>query len=159
MVDPPKTNTLKKRGSGGQGPWPWSADLRARGQTVHHEPSHILVGWNVFPLTMVNHQPQQRWLRSNLDPAAHFRHTQLAFDVTPSLYQRFLDEDRTLVAEPIAATRCLDPTGVEVDFQTWTDWPTAPPAPQTWFVCAETPEGVDLGVSISARQLLLVSCN
>ena len=126
---------------------------------MHHEPSHILVGWNVFPLTMVNHQPQQRWLRSNLDPAAHFRHTQLAFDVTPSLYQRFLDEDRTLVAEPIAATRCLDPTGVEVDFQTWTDWPTAPPAPQTWFVCAETPEGVDLGVSISARQLLLVSCN
>ena len=133
----------------------WIADLRARGQTVHHEPSHILVGWNVFPLTNVNSQPQQRWLRSNLDPVAHFRHTQLAFDVTPSLYQRFLDEDRTLVAEPIAATRCLGPTGVEVDFQTWTDWPNAPPAPQTWFVCAETPEGVDLGVSISARQLLL----
>lgn len=79
-------------------------------------PPHLVVGENVLSVQDLVFGPHG-WVRENLRPAAHFRHTYLLFHLGEADYQRLLDQSRRL--EPQAATasecagRALEPLTAE----------------------------------------------
>lgn len=72
--------------------------LREAGvRETHLNPVHLLPGHNTIDLNLlagVDQFEQHRWLREHASPGGHFGHTWLWFDVSPPLFQRFLDEAR-----------------------------------------------------------------
>lgn len=47
-----------------------------------------------------------QWLRENLEPVGHFRHTYILFDLPEPTFARFLEEDRRLVSPPALDRFC-----------------------------------------------------
>jgi hypothetical protein len=115
------------------------------------DPVHILPGRNTFSLNTlagVFDFEQHRWLREHGSPGGHYGHTYVWFDVDDALYTRFLSEERRLVPEPDAGSRCggaaserLGP-GARVDFSL----DEALAADEVWHVCVSTPKGAQFGL-------------
>ena len=125
----------------------------------HLDPLHPLPGHNTFSLNRlagVFDFEQLRWLRENADPGGHFGHTYLWFDVGNALFDRFLDEERTLATGGLAETLCPTslvyehhPPGSRVSF-TRHD----PPASSgRWILCVVTEKGMDLGLRTREGQI------
>ena len=78
--------------------------LKSKGwPNPHFEPNHMRPGVNVMSLNMlagVVSGRAHRFIRENVEPQGHFRHTYLWFEIDPVIYDRFLEEDRRLVSRP-----------------------------------------------------------
>lgn len=79
------------------------------GTARHVEPVHILPGENVLNFNLASGAglfKRHQWLRDNLRPREHFRHTFLVFDVDGAQFERFLEEARRFAPDPRAADAC-----------------------------------------------------
>lgn len=136
---------------------PWIATRPWRG--VNFEPVHIRPGINVIGLNVLagaGNWRQHRWLREHARPRGHFRHTYLWFDVDPADYQRFLDEDRRLSAEPLDAQVCApERTRGPFDVSTIGAFPATDEPSPAWVVCVANEHLVDLGFFVSRGGPLL----
>jgi hypothetical protein len=124
--------------------------LKAKGWVdPHFEPNHIRPGINVISLNMlagVVSGRAHRFVRENVEPKGHFRHTYLWFDIDPATYDRFLEEDRRLVSRPEDQAAC--PSGGRarpVDIASWKHFPHEP-GRRAWRVCLATESRVDVGL-------------
>ncbi len=120
---------------------------------VHFEPTHVRPGVNVIGLNAwagAGQARQHAWLRAHRPPEGHFRHTFLWVTLDAAAYERFLDEDRRLPADPEDARVC-DPgrTRSPVDVRELGRFPdSAEPAP-AWIVCVDARTRVDLGFFVA----------
>lgn len=121
--------------------------LRARRIKTRLDPIHILPGHvtlTVFELTRL--QDEARWIRENLDPAQHYLHTYLAFEVTREQFDRFMDANRRFPATLTGAARCRDgeaerkPIGTGVAFSV----EERPARATAWLACVDAKERADV---------------
>jgi len=121
---------------------------RAALDPAHVDPVHVLPGRNILRFELASgtlrfHQHQ--WLRENLEPSGHFRHSYLLFDVTATQFERLLNESRRFAPTPEASEMCagvkrepaLGPDGT-LRFRAGT------PEEGPFFICIFTPDGADL---------------
>ena len=124
--------------------------LKAKGwPDPHFEPNHIRPGINVIGLNMlagVVSGRAHRFVRENLEPKGHFRHSYLWFDIDSVTYDRFLDEARRLVSRPEDQTACASgERGRPVDVSNWKHFPHEP-GTRAWRVCFAAESRVDVGL-------------
>jgi hypothetical protein len=67
-------------------------------------PVQLVPGTVVFNIDALA-KPRHDWVRRHLTPVAHFRHTHLLFEVSPTDFERFIETGRQL--QPIAEGACL----------------------------------------------------
>lgn len=79
-------------------------------QQFQYEPVHILPGNNVFTLNRIagvmHNFFQYKWVRNNLSPLKHFRHTHLLYSVDNKQFSEFIDAERTFSETGNARTIC-----------------------------------------------------
>ncbi len=135
----------------------WLAERGIRPQRL--DPIHLLPGPNVLTLNAaagVFDFAQHRWLRRNLDPAEHFGHTYLHFDLAPEDYERFMNDERRLLPDAVGQELCPDnlayetrPEGSQLPFVR----DEAPAGDQAWIGCVTSERGVDLGLRVAQGRL------
>jgi 4-amino-4-deoxy-L-arabinose transferase-like glycosyltransferase len=134
---------------------------RHPGSRTRFDPPHFLPGRNIFSVNEVagvSEFARHRFLRENLDPVAHLRHTHVFFDVDEDLFSRFMDAERTL--RPTAEDEAACPAGLA--------YGGLPPGSEanlflpglagtwkTWLVCVSTREGADFGLRVFRGRLHL----
>ncbi len=117
--------------------------------TRHLDPVHILPGENIVRLNLasgVDGFLRYEWVRANLSPRSHFRHTYLFFDVGDQAFEQFLSEARRYGPSPIAEKLCPsgDPRAIPIDpaspasFSPGLAWPVVD------LVCAWAADTTDL---------------
>jgi 4-amino-4-deoxy-L-arabinose transferase-like glycosyltransferase len=119
------------------------------------DPLHVLPGHNTLGLNAlagVFDFERHRWLRENVAPGGHFRHTYLWFEIDGPTYDRFLDATRRLSPAPWTAAECPadlalehQPPGARLPFERT----TPPRAGDGLVVCVETRRGVDFGLRVA----------
>lgn len=123
--------------------------MRAQPWTdFHFEPNHVRPGINVMSVNSVDgvaSDRAHRFVRANLEPAGHFRHTYLWFDVDAAFYERLLEEDRHLRSRPEDAAACASPEGHVVDVATWKHFPRLA-GTRAWRVCLQAEARADVGL-------------
>ena len=127
-------------------------------EPVRFDPVHLLPGTNVFGANVIAGVfdfEQHRWLRRNADPASHLGHTYVRFDLEPSLFQRFMDEERLFAPGPSGRALCAGeretrrlPGGASVRFLV-----NRPANPErVWIVCVQARNRTDLALrSVEGR--------
>jgi 4-amino-4-deoxy-L-arabinose transferase-like glycosyltransferase len=113
------------------------------------DPVHLLPGHNTFELgfiTGVDGADRNRWVRENLRPDAQLGHTHLLYQVSPSTFERFMDEARRLPSTARDVALCTDepaPRPLSGD--------TPPPFGDqdhttVWITCLRTEAVADVGL-------------
>jgi hypothetical protein len=105
------------------GAWMESRDIPA----ARLNPPHILPGANVFQVNVLVgtlgakrfRHDRYAWFRDRADPAAHFRHTYLLFDVAQELFEEFLDQNHTLDEHDEGRQRCAAASLEPMRERTW----------------------------------------
>lgn len=108
------------------------------------EPAHLQPGDNVFSvnsLAGLSSPRRLRWARERLTPLEHFRHTHLRLFISPSEYERYLDEDRSLPVDTQA--ECGAPATLEFRGGEWT---RLPDSNVSWLLCVDSPTRGDLSI-------------
>ncbi len=114
----------------------------------HFEPNHVRPGINVMSVNSLDgvvSDRAHRWIRRNLEPAGHFRHTYLWFDVDAATFERLLQEDRHLQPRPVDAAACASPEGHVVDVPTWRHFPRQA-GTRAWRVCLAAAAQADVAL-------------
>ncbi len=115
----------------------------------HFEPNHIRPGINVIGLNSlagVVSGRAHRFVRENVEPKGHFRHTYLWFDIDAATYDRFLEDDRRLVSRAEDEAACGSGEGARhVELSSWKHFPHEPGV-RAWLVCFATGSRVDVGL-------------
>jgi len=124
--------------------------LKSKGwPNPHFEPNHVRPGVNVMSLNMlagVVSGRAHRFIRENVEPQGHFRHTYLWFEIDPVIYDRFLEEDRRLVSRPQDQAACGSGKGARpVELSSWKHFPHEPGV-RAWLVCFAAQSRVDVGL-------------
>jgi hypothetical protein len=121
---------------------------------VHVEPTHLRPGVNVIGLNVwagAGQARQHAWLRANLRPAGHFRHTVLWVTLDEAGYQRFLDEDRRLAPDPADTALCADDRTLgPIDVRDAGRFPESKEPSPVWILCVRASARVDLGFFVDA---------
>jgi 4-amino-4-deoxy-L-arabinose transferase-like glycosyltransferase len=122
------------------------------------DPPHFLPGPNVFSanvLAGVSEFERHRFLRENAEPAGHYGHTYLRFDVGNELFDRYLDARRRLTPRSATSSDCpSDASAVRVAAGEQEDFSSPGVGePRAWRVCVEALKLADLGLRSEAGQL------
>lgn len=121
-------------------------------------PVHPLPGLNVVginELTGVFGRERFRLLRERLSPLRHFEHTALLFDVPEPLFDRYMDESRSVVAATTDAAACEGATFARTTHRDYLRLVRRenPPAGRTWLVCVRSGRGNDIAVRAETGNL------
>jgi hypothetical protein len=134
---------------------------RRSGAGTHLNPLHLLPGRDVFNVNEVagvDDFERHRYLRENADPGGHIGHTHVWFDVSPALWNRFLDERRRMAPADTTTGSCPANTPREElspGSPLHVFLPGRPPASRSLVVCVLAPRGADLGLRARSGQALL----
>jgi hypothetical protein len=131
------------------------------GKGDHLNPLHLLPGRDVFNVNEVagvDDFERHRFLRENADPGGHIGHTHVWFDVSPALWNRFMDERRRMAPADTTAGACsadapredLSPRSPLHLFL-----PGRSAASRSFVACVSAPRGADLGLRARSGQVLL----
>jgi hypothetical protein len=122
------------------------------------EPPHFVPGYNAFgvnTLAGVWDFERHRFLREHAEPAGHYGHTYLWFDVDDELFNRFMDEERRLTAAAGAAETCADVAydAVAAGSQAPFSSPDSSGSGRSWLVCVSLRKLADLGLRSEQGQV------
>jgi hypothetical protein len=123
------------------------------------DPVHVLAGANVLSVNDaagVFDFEQHRWLREHADPERHIGHTHLLFDVDAALFERFMDEERSLAPTlegerlcPATLAYTRENPGAQLAFVR-----DEPPTDQrVWVACVRAPRGSDIGFRVRSGRI------
>jgi len=131
------------------------------GSRTRFDPPHLLPGRNTFSVNEVagvSDFERHRFLREHADPAGHFHHTHLWFDVNDDLFDRFMDKERRLAPSAEGERVCpasLTSERLSPGAQATVFLPGLPRTMKSWLVCVATAEGTDFGLRSLHGQLHL----
>jgi 4-amino-4-deoxy-L-arabinose transferase-like glycosyltransferase len=114
------------------------------------DPLHVLPGLNAFSvnnLAGLGDFERHRWLREHAEPVGRFGYTVALFEISPELFERFMDENRRYA--PWAAPWCggdllARTLEAEESVSFRVSRPTRPD--RAWLVCAEASRVADLSL-------------
>ena len=114
--------------------------------TAHVDPPHALPGRNLLRFELASGTLRfylHAWLREHIDPAGHFRHSYLLFDIDHAQFERLLDEARRMAPSPLARQLCSETEAGE-GLRAATSLFARADAGTGWVVCVSAPDGADL---------------